>query len=147
MSKLIMLNSHDVETQDTTLDIKHGFCGLVCAFPERRDHSVYGNRIRGWYLYTQSNTGHIREICVVVNAALIGPHLDHLCPAVTHYSAMSWLCSPSAQELLKKELGDVGVRGFWKRRECVPVLVSACILFVCFWKVCLDEKSTSPASL
>lgn len=112
MSKVIMLNSHDIVTHNTTLNIKHGFCGLVCAFPEHWDHSVYSNRILGWNLYTQSNTGHIREICVVVNAALIGPHVDHLCPPVSHYSAMSWLCSPSAQEPLKKELGDVGVRGF-----------------------------------
>lgn len=112
LSRFIMLNFHGVVTHDTTLNIKHGFCGLVCAFPESWDHSVCGNRRRGWYLYTRSNTGHIREICVVVNAALIGPHLDHLCPTVTHYSAMSWLCSPSVQALLKKEQGDVGVRGF-----------------------------------
>lgn len=67
------------------------------------DHTVYRYRMPGRCLYTQCNTGHIREICVVLNTALIGPHLDHLCPAVTHYSAMSWPCSPTTQDLFKKK--------------------------------------------
>lgn len=54
------------------------------------DHTLYYYRMPAWCLYLQCNKGHISEICVVLNTVLIRPHLDLLCPAVTHYSAMIW---------------------------------------------------------
>lgn len=85
----------DYHTPASWLNIKHIACGLAGTFPLRWDHALYYYRMPAWCLYIQRNKGHISEICVVLNTALIGPHLDLFCPAVIHYSAMIWPAFPN----------------------------------------------------
>lgn len=96
---LIMLDYHVMPLRNTNTWCLALSSILDMFFFFPRELRSYCYRMPGWCLYTQRNAGHIREICVVLNTALIGPHLDHLCPAVTHYSAMSWPRSPTTQDL------------------------------------------------
>lgn len=146
-SKALKLDTYETQTREARALGSLLNASICACWPVRR----HIPREMGSYIITgcllgaciQSVIGHISEICGVLNTGLIGPHLDHHCPAVI---VITKQCAGPVPPLdkthkKKKKLVDVGVSGF-RVSECVCVCVFVLFRYVVYL---IRIPSTFPA--